>query len=69
MSRSGVSNGTAGAGKSDGISQSAGLGIRVSTPRNDIDNNSAVNDRRDHPVNADKERVNLKYVPCGALFL
>ncbi|XP_004513449.1 uncharacterized protein [Cicer arietinum] len=55
-----VSNGTAGAGKSDSISQQAGLGTRASTPRNDLDNNSAVNDRRDRPVNSDKERVNFR---------
>ncbi|KAJ1439883.1 hypothetical protein SESBI_02105 [Sesbania bispinosa] len=60
--RSGVSNGTVGAGKSDGISQQTGLGIRMSTPRNDLDNNSSVNDRRDRIVNSDKERVNFRGV-------
>ncbi|RDX69337.1 hypothetical protein CR513_51561, partial [Mucuna pruriens] len=60
--RSGVSNGTVGAGKSDGVSQPTGLGIRVSTPRSDLENNSTVNDRRDRPVNSDKERVNFRAV-------
>ncbi|KAL2327232.1 hypothetical protein Fmac_020659 [Flemingia macrophylla] len=60
--RLGVSNGTVGAGKSDGVSQQTGLGIRVSTPRSDLENNSAVNDRRDRPVNSDKERVNYRAV-------
>ncbi|WJX28387.1 hypothetical protein P8452_17114 [Trifolium repens] len=58
--RSALSNGTAGAGKSDGISHQAGLGTRVSTPRNDTDSNSTVNDRRDRPVNSDKERMNFR---------
>ncbi|QCD80267.1 hypothetical protein DEO72_LG2g588 [Vigna unguiculata] len=60
--RPGVSNGTVGAGKSDGISQQAGLGIRASTPRNNQDNNSPVNDRRGRPVGSDKERVNFRAV-------
>ncbi|XP_027359948.1 uncharacterized protein LOC113868500 isoform X2 [Abrus precatorius] len=60
--RSGVSNGTVGAGKSDGVSQQTGLGIRVSTPRSDVDNNSAVNDRRDRLVNSDKEKVNFRAI-------
>ncbi|KHN35878.1 hypothetical protein glysoja_013303 [Glycine soja] len=55
-------NGTVGAVKSDGVSQQSGLGIRVSTPRSDLENNSAVNDRRDRPVNSDKERVNFRAV-------
>ncbi|CAI8589798.1 unnamed protein product [Vicia faba] len=58
--RSGLSNVTAGAGKSDGVSQQVGLGTRVSTPRNDADSNSAINDRRDRPVNSDKERMNFR---------
>ncbi|KEH37497.1 plant/F27B13-30 protein [Medicago truncatula] len=58
--RLGLPNGTAGAGKSDGISQQAGLGTRVSTPRNDTDSNSAVSDRRDRPLNSDKERMNFR---------
>ncbi|KAG4932329.1 hypothetical protein JHK87_046331 [Glycine soja] len=60
--RLGVSNGTVGAGKSDGISQQTGLGIRASTPRNNQDNNSLVNDRRGRPVSSDKERVNFRAV-------
>ncbi|KAK7265396.1 hypothetical protein RJT34_33016 [Clitoria ternatea] len=60
--RAGVSNGTVGAGKSDGTSQQTGLGIRASTPRNDQDNNSLVNDRRGRPVSSDKERVNVRAV-------
>ncbi|ESW26618.1 hypothetical protein PHAVU_003G134300 [Phaseolus vulgaris] len=60
--RPGVSNGTVGAGKSDGISQQTGLGIRASTPRNNQDNNSPVNDRRGRPVGSDKERVNFRAV-------
>ncbi|XP_047171004.1 uncharacterized protein LOC124839283 isoform X2 [Vigna umbellata] len=60
--RSGVSNGIVAAGKSDGVSQQTGLGIRVSTPRSDLENNSPVNDRRDRPVSSDKERVNFRGV-------
>ncbi|CAJ1975779.1 unnamed protein product [Sphenostylis stenocarpa] len=60
--RLGVSNGTVGAGKSDGVSQQTGLGIRVSTPRSDLENNSPISDRRDRPVNSDKERVNFRAV-------
>ncbi|KAJ1400690.1 hypothetical protein SESBI_29381 [Sesbania bispinosa] len=67
--RTGVSNGTVGAGKStvgagksDGISQQTGLGLRASTPRNDQDNNSLVSDRRGRPVSLDKERMNFRAV-------
>ncbi|KAL2338748.1 hypothetical protein Fmac_013194 [Flemingia macrophylla] len=60
--RPGVSNGTVGTGKSDVISQQTGLGIRASTPRNNQDNNSLVNDRRGRPVSSDKERVNFRAV-------
>lgn len=59
LSRPCVSNG---AGKSDGISQQSGLGTRISTPRNESDNNSAVNDRQERPANSDKERVNFRAV-------
>ncbi|XP_028753555.1 uncharacterized protein LOC114713134 isoform X2 [Neltuma alba] len=58
----GVSNGTVGAGKSDGTSQQTGLGLRASTPRNDQDNSSLINDRRDRPINSDKERLNFRAV-------
>lgn len=60
--RSAVSNGTVGAGKSDGTSQQTGLGVRASTPRNDQDNSSLISDRRDRPINSDKERVNFRAV-------
>ncbi|KHN41566.1 hypothetical protein glysoja_045757 [Glycine soja] len=60
--RSVVCNGIVGVGKSDGISQQTGLGIRASTPRNNQDNNSLVNDRRGRPVSSDKERVNFRAV-------
>ncbi|XP_057428757.1 uncharacterized protein LOC130722134 isoform X2 [Lotus japonicus] len=60
--RPGVSNGSVGAGKPDAISQQTGLGIRVSTPKIDLDNNSAVNERRDRTVHSDKERVNFRAV-------
>ncbi|KAF7806763.1 uncharacterized protein G2W53_038924 [Senna tora] len=60
--RSGASNGTVGAGKSDGTSQQTGLGVRASTPRNDQDNNTLINDRRDRPVSSDKDRVNFRAV-------
>ncbi|CAL0306966.1 unnamed protein product [Lupinus luteus] len=60
--RVGVSNGTVGAGKSDGIAQQTGLGIRASTPRNDQDSNSLGNDRRGRPVSIEKERVNFRAV-------
>ncbi|KAI4344547.1 hypothetical protein L6164_011762 [Bauhinia variegata] len=62
--RPGVSNGTVGVGKSDGIAQQSGLGVRVSTPRNDQDNNS-VADKRDRPASSDKERVNIRAVNKG----
>ncbi|KAE9609903.1 hypothetical protein Lalb_Chr07g0180961 [Lupinus albus] len=61
-SRAGVSNGTVGAGKLDGISQQTGLGIRASTPRNDHDSNSLCNDRRGRPVSTEKERVIIRSV-------
>ncbi|OIV99747.1 hypothetical protein TanjilG_26085 [Lupinus angustifolius] len=61
-SRSGVSNGTVGAGKLDGISQQTGLGIRASTLRNDHDSNSLCNDRRGRPVSTEKERVIIRAV-------
>ncbi|XP_019433724.1 PREDICTED: uncharacterized protein LOC109340471 isoform X4 [Lupinus angustifolius] len=54
--------GSSGVGKSDGISPQSGSSIRVSAPRIDQDNNSATNDRRDHPVNSDKEKVNIRAV-------
>ncbi|CAL0304785.1 unnamed protein product [Lupinus luteus] len=57
-----VSNGSTGVGKSDGISPQTGLGIRVSTPRSDQNNNSSTNDRRDRPVNSDKEKVNFRAI-------
>ncbi|KAF1892414.1 hypothetical protein Lal_00010879 [Lupinus albus] len=57
-----VSNGSAGVGKSDGISPQTGLGIRASTPRSDQNNNSATNDRQVRPVNSDKEKVNFRAV-------
>ncbi|XP_019455045.1 PREDICTED: uncharacterized protein LOC109356163 isoform X1 [Lupinus angustifolius] len=60
--RVGVSNGTVGAGKSDGITQQTGLGIRASTPRNDQDSNSLGNDRRGRPASIEKERVNFRAV-------
>ncbi|KAL1371818.1 hypothetical protein HN51_002024 [Arachis hypogaea] len=60
--RPGVSNGTVGSGKSDGISQQTGLAIRTSTPRNDQDNGSLVNERRGRPASSDKEKVNFKAV-------
>ncbi|XVE70645.1 hypothetical protein DITRI_Ditri10aG0087900 [Diplodiscus trichospermus] len=60
--RSGMSNGSAGVGKSDGISQPTGLGPRSSVPRTDLDNISLLNDRRDRPVASDKERVTLRAI-------
>ncbi|KAH1131880.1 hypothetical protein J1N35_003258 [Gossypium stocksii] len=60
--RSGISNGSAGVGKSEGISLPAGLGPRSSVPRTDLDNSSLRNDKRDRPVASDKERVNLRAV-------
>ncbi|KAE9602472.1 hypothetical protein Lal_00049639 [Lupinus albus] len=60
--RAGVSNGTLGAGKSDGITQQTGLGIRASAPRNDQDSNSLGNDRRGRSVSTEKERVNFRAV-------
>lgn len=65
--RPGIANGASGVGKSDGVAQQAGLGIRSSMSRTDLDGNSLVNDRRDNSIGSDKERVNLrgvnKYIP------
>ncbi|XP_062147927.1 uncharacterized protein LOC133856895 isoform X1 [Alnus glutinosa] len=60
--RPGVLNGAVGVGKSDGISQQTGLGMRSSIPRTDPENNSLTNDRRDRPIGSDKERVNVRTV-------
>jgi hypothetical protein len=60
--RPGVPNGAVGVGKSDGISQQTGLGMRSSIPRTDADNSSLTNDRRDRPIGSDKERVNIRAV-------
>lgn len=60
--RPGVLNGAVGVGKSDGISQQIGLGMRSSIPRTDPDNTSLTTERRDRPVGSDKERVNLRTV-------
>ncbi|KAH9802042.1 hypothetical protein KPL71_001239 [Citrus sinensis] len=60
--RPGVANGAVGVGKSDGISQQTGLGVRSSIPRTELDNSSLLNDRRDRPIGSDKERVNLRAV-------
>ncbi|XP_038991544.1 uncharacterized protein LOC120114832 isoform X1 [Hibiscus syriacus] len=60
--RSGIANGSAGVGKSEGISLLTGLGPRSSVPRTDMDNSSLRNDRRERPVPSDKERVNLRAV-------
>ncbi|KAM7258644.1 hypothetical protein ACFE04_014385 [Oxalis oulophora] len=57
--RPGVTNGV---GKSDGISQQTGLGVRSSIPRADLDNSSLSNDKRERPTSSEKERVNLKAV-------
>ncbi|KAF9612584.1 hypothetical protein IFM89_002180 [Coptis chinensis] len=59
--RSGPSNGVLGVGKVDVTSPKTGLGMR-SAPKNDQDNGSHLNDRRDHLVGSDKERVNVKAV-------
>ncbi|CAB4318576.1 unnamed protein product [Prunus armeniaca] len=55
--RPGVTNGAVGAGKSDGISQ-----FRSSIPKTEPDNTSLINDKRDHPIGTDKERVNHRAV-------
>ncbi|KAJ0089479.1 hypothetical protein Patl1_13514 [Pistacia atlantica] len=60
--RPGVANGAVGIGKSDGISQQTGLGVRTSIPRTELDNNSILNERRDRSIGSDKERVNLRAV-------
>ncbi|XP_050921100.1 uncharacterized protein LOC127138656 isoform X2 [Lathyrus oleraceus] len=60
--RLGISNGTVTAGKSDGVSQQTGLGIRAPIHRNDQDNSSLVNDKRVRPASSDKERVNFRAV-------
>ncbi|KAG7984023.1 hypothetical protein I3843_04G136200 [Carya illinoinensis] len=57
-----VLNGAVGVGKSDGISQQTGLGMRSSIPRTDPDYGSLMNDRRDRPLGSDKERVNARAV-------
>ncbi|KAJ7955926.1 Serine/arginine repetitive matrix protein 2 isoform 2 [Quillaja saponaria] len=60
--RQGVANGAIGVGKSDAIPQQTGLGMRSSAPRTDQDNNPLVSDRRDRPVNSDKERGNHRAI-------
>ncbi|KAJ7979300.1 Serine/arginine repetitive matrix protein 2 isoform 2 [Quillaja saponaria] len=60
--RQGVANGATRVGKSDAIPQQAGLGMRSSAPRTDHDYNSPVSDKRDRPVNSDKERGNLRAI-------
>ncbi|KAG2718054.1 hypothetical protein I3843_03G200500 [Carya illinoinensis] len=60
--RPGVLNGAVGVGKSDGILQQTGLGMRSSIPRTDPDFGSLTNDRRDRPIGSDKERLNLRAV-------
>lgn len=60
--RPGVLNGAVGVGKSDGISQQTGLGMRSSIPRTDPENNSLTSDRRDRPIGSDKERVNVRTI-------
>ncbi|KAL4318819.1 hypothetical protein GQ457_18G001480 [Hibiscus cannabinus] len=60
--RSGIANGSAGVGKSEGISLLNVLCPRSFVPRTDLDNSSLRNDRRDRPVPSDKERVNLRAV-------
>ena len=65
--RPGAANGASGVGKSDGVAQQIGLGIRSSMSRTDLDASSLVNDRRDNSIGSDKERVNVrgvnKYIP------
>ncbi|XP_022960944.1 uncharacterized protein LOC111461594 isoform X2 [Cucurbita moschata] len=60
--RPGVANGAPGVGKSEGVAQQNGLGIRSSMSRTDLDGNSLVSDRRDISIVSDKERVNLRGV-------
>lgn len=55
-------NGAVGVGKSDGILQQTGLGMRSSMTRTDSDYGSLTNDRRDRPIGADKERLNIRAV-------
>ncbi|KAJ0031843.1 hypothetical protein Pint_13436 [Pistacia integerrima] len=62
VQKPGVANGAVGIGKSDGISQQTGLGVRTSIPRTELDNNSILNERRDRSIGSDKERVNLRAV-------
>ncbi|KAM0953197.1 hypothetical protein DsansV1_C02g0021501 [Dioscorea sansibarensis] len=57
--RSGPVNGTIGSGKSDLASPQNSLGMRPS-PRNDQDNSSLSNDRRDRALGLDKEGSMLK---------
>lgn len=60
--RPGVTSGVVGVGKSDGMQQQTGLGIRSTIPRADTDNSSLINDKRDRPIGSDKERANLRTV-------
>ncbi|XP_068668264.1 uncharacterized protein [Aristolochia californica] len=57
--RSGLANGGAGVGKSEGTSQQSGLSNR-STPRIDQDTGAPLVQRRDHGGGSDKERITLK---------
>lgn len=55
--RPGITSGIIGVGKSDGMSQQTGVGMRSSIPRTDADNSP-----RDRAVALDKERANLRGV-------
>ncbi|CAN1799343.1 hypothetical protein LINPERHAP1_LOCUS22077 [Linum perenne] len=57
--RSGVTNAGC-VGKSDGVSQLPGIGVRSSIPRTDLENGSVLNDRRERPVSSDKEKANIR---------
>lgn len=56
--RQGFIGGALGVGKSEAIAQQTGLSARVSSPKVDQDGSSFPGDRRDRPINSDKERLN-----------
>ncbi|XP_031380403.1 uncharacterized protein LOC116195384 [Punica granatum] len=58
--RQGFANGALGVGKSEVISPQTGLSGRVASPKIDHDGGNLPGDRRDRPLNSDKERLNLK---------
>ncbi|XP_010548659.1 PREDICTED: uncharacterized protein LOC104820016 isoform X2 [Tarenaya hassleriana] len=62
MLRQGATNGAAGYGRSDNLSQQTGLAGRSSLSRVDFDHSSLYNEKRERSIGSDKERVNLRAI-------